>query len=198
MLLNSSFQTWSLHVKHKFIFISGHLSSTSFCHNSKNSQTVSDLLNDNARSESTIYFLTCSIMNFPVNRQNIQYPYLEQRHHLYSHTGAFHWCFGIRTWITRFITPLSCRGLIHFFDYGKFCFFLKVSLTQTPQSATTVTSMNTTNSTGKLIFLIYIFPCTMKGMGPLIFFLFDTNIKSEKLQNIWSYFIYFFATLSVR
>ena len=38
----------------------------------------------------------------------------------------------------------------------------------------------------------------MKGMGPLIFFLFDTNIKSEKLQNIWSYFIYFFATLSVR
>ena len=75
LLPNFSFQTWNLHVKHKFIFISGHLSPTSFYHNSKNGQTVSDLLNDNARSEPTIYFLTCvQQWIFLVNKQNYSIP----------------------------------------------------------------------------------------------------------------------------
>ena len=55
--------------------MSGHLSSTSFYHNSKNGQTVSDLLNDNARSEPTIYFLTCvQQWILLVNKQNYSIP----------------------------------------------------------------------------------------------------------------------------
>ena len=53
----------------------GHLPSTSFYHNSKNGQTVSDLLNDNARSEPTIYFLTCvQQWILLVNKQNYSIP----------------------------------------------------------------------------------------------------------------------------